>query len=557
MTREADPITTEVIRHGLVSAAAQMTIALRRTAFSPLIYDSLDFCTCLYDRNVRLLAQGRSLPSHMGAMSFGIEACVAAVGGEDALEPGDILFSSDGYAIGSHPQDSAMVLPVFHDGELLGYAALRAHLLDIGAKAPYCSDTTDVFQEGMILPGVFLHRRGEPVETIWRIIRANSRMPVPVVGDLNAMIVAVKTGAAALTRLVERYGVDRFYGAVEDILDHGEALMRAFLERIPNGRYVGQGALDDDGLSDDRIPYEVAVEVSDGDVVIDYTGSPPMVAGPMNVPVGRTVCLARVAATTAAVGGTTEPVNEGHFRPIEVRTRPGTLFHATPPAPIYLCGATATQAVDAIYQAFAQAMPESVLAGQGADAVGVISWGNRDDGRMWATATPHMTGQGAGHDGDGGAPLMYITFTGMMNTPAETLEQKSPLLIRSYSLAQDSGGAGKHRGGLGTDVVYEYREDASVTTIIDSRKRPPWGLGGGGEARPNDQLLERPGEPPITFGKHTGASIPNGSRLTVKSAGGGGYGPPEDRDPARVHEDIRDGYISEAQARRDYPHAFS
>src|SRR5579875_1332529 len=236
--QSADPITTEVIRHGLNSAANQMKRALIRTAFSPIIYEVLDFAVAIYDRKVRLLAQAPSLPVFMGTMNFCVEGAVAAVGGEAALEPGDIILYNVPYGTGSHPQDCAVVMPVFLGPELIAYTTIKGHWLDIGGKEPYSTDTVDVFQEGTIFPGVKLYRRGELVPDIYRFVLANSRVPKMVAGDVNAEVVGVRTGAAAVLRLVERYGLETFHASVERMYEHGEAVVRSYFEKIPDGRYV-------------------------------------------------------------------------------------------------------------------------------------------------------------------------------------------------------------------------------------------------------------------------------------------------------------------------------
>src|SRR5438034_5556017 len=208
---DADPITTEVIRNGLNSAANQMKRALIRTSFSPVIYEVLDFAVAIYDREIRMLAQAPSLPFFMGTMNFCVEAAVEAAGGEAALEPGDIVLYNFPYGTGSHPQDAAVVMPVFlHDEELIGYTTIKGHLLDIGGKEPYSTDTVDVFQEGTIFPGVKLYARGELVRDIYRMALANSRVPKMVAGDVNAEVVGVRTAASAMLRLVERYGLETF-----------------------------------------------------------------------------------------------------------------------------------------------------------------------------------------------------------------------------------------------------------------------------------------------------------------------------------------------------------
>ena len=252
---DADPVTTEVIRHGLNSAAAQMKRALVRTAFSPIVYAVLDFAVALYDPQVRLLAQAPSLPSFMGRLSFCVEAAVEAAGGAAKLAPGDILLYNHPFGTGSHPQDAAVVMPVFLRGEeLLGYAAIKAHWLDIGGKEPYATDTVDMFQEGTIFPGVRLYAGGELVRDIHRMALANSRVPKMVAGDIDAEVVGVRQGGAALERLVERYGLDTFWACVERMFDHGEAVVRSYFEKIPDGSYVGQGRMDSNGIGSATTP---------------------------------------------------------------------------------------------------------------------------------------------------------------------------------------------------------------------------------------------------------------------------------------------------------------
>src|SRR4051794_18346737 len=255
VARGADPVTTEIVRQALNAAAEQMKRALIRTSFSPVIYEVLDFAAALYDRDVCLLAQAPTLPTFMGTMSFCVTEAVEAVGGEDALEPGDIILYNVPYGTGSHPQDVAVVMPVFlAEGELIGYAAIKAHWLDIGGKDPYSTDTVDVFQEGTIFPGVKLFARGRLVGDIYRMATANSRLPKMVAGDLNALVVGVRAGATALDRVVTRHGVQTFRECVERMYQAGEAVVRAWFDKLPDGVYVGRGEMDSDGISDEPVP---------------------------------------------------------------------------------------------------------------------------------------------------------------------------------------------------------------------------------------------------------------------------------------------------------------
>jgi N-methylhydantoinase B len=480
---DADPITTEVIRHGLDAAADQMKLTLRRTAFSPVIYEMTDFAAALYDPELRLLAQAQALPLFLGTLSFCIESAVTRIGGPEALEPGDILFTTYGYDIGSHPQDATIVVPAFYDGELVGYAAIKAHHMDIAAKEPYCTDTTDVFQEGVIFPSVKLYRAGELQQDMYRTIVANSRLPQALVGDLHAQIAAANVGLAGYYELIRRHGLDTVRAAAERMMDRGEALIRHFFESVPDGTYTAENAMDNNGISDDLVPFEVTVEVRGSDVIIDLTNAPDEQAGPINCPVPTVVSAARIAVMTFAGGN--QSANEGHFRAIEVRTRRGSMFHPIPPAPIFMYGWPAMAAVDAIHRALAQALPEAVPAGSGGDLCGIIYWGKLEDGTFWGDGTDHYIGQGASLTGDGGPPMMHIACSGIRNTPIEVFEARRPLVTDRFEYATDSGGAGRYRGGLGVEIHYRALQPFYVTMPWERMRTPPWGLAGGGEAQAN------------------------------------------------------------------------
>ncbi len=554
-TVDADPITTEVIRHGLNSAAEQMKRALIRTSFSPIIYEVLDFAVAIYDRQVRLLAQAPSLPLFMGTMNFCVQAAVDGVGGEDALEPGDIILYNYPYGTGSHPQDAAVVMPVFYRNEdLIGYTAIKGHWLDIGGKEPYSTDTVDVFQEGTIFPGVKLYSKGELVKDIYRMAIANSRVPKMVAGDINAEVVGVRTAASALLRLVDRYGVETFEQSVERMFDHGEAVVRSYFEKLPDGRYTGQGVMDNDGITDEPVPFEVTLEVDGSTVRVDFSAAPAARPGPVNCPIPSTVSASRIAISMLAGSG--QSPNEGHFRPIEVVARPGSMFHPEAPSPCFLYGWPAMQAMEVIYDAVSKAMPEAVSACSGGDICALVWWGVRENGEPWADGSPHPVGQGASIHGDGANSLIHHAEAATHFSPTEVWEAKNPWLLEKVELAPDSGGAGRHRGGVGVDLFFQAREDMYVTSAVERTKTAPWGLEGGEAARANRAALRLPDGTRTFFGKATRLLVPKGSTLELYNGGGGGYGPPRERDPAAVRDDIREGYFTEAFSRRHYPHAF-
>ena len=553
-TVDADPVTTEIVRHSLYSAANQMKRALVRTAFSPVIYEVWDFAVAIYDREVRMLAQAPSLPAFMGTMNFCVEGAVAAVGGEDALQPGDIVLYNLPYGTGSHQQDMAFVMPVFLPGEMLiGYTAIKAHLLDIGGKDPYCTDTVDVFQEGTTYPGVKLYARGALVEDMYRTFLANSRVPKMVAGDLNALGVGVRTGAAELVRVVERYGLQSFMASVERMYDHGEAVVRSYFAGIPDGRYVGHGRMDNNGLDEVLVPFEIAVEVAGSTVRVDYTKTPDAHPGPINTPLASTVSASRIAISMLAGGG--EAPNEGHFRPIEVVTRPGSMFHPLPPSPCFLYLWPALQAIEVIYDAIAKALPHAVPACSGGDLCGIVWWGTREaTGEPWADGSPHPVGQG-GHIGGDGGTLMHICESATRFSPVEVWEARNPWLLEKVELAPDSCGPGAHRGGLGLEMFFHALEECYATPHVERTQTAPWGLEGGREGQPNRCVLRYPDGRRTEFGKKTRLHVPKGATFELHCGGGGGYGPPAARDPKAVRSDLREGYITERHARAHYPHA--
>ena len=434
---DSDPIAAEVIRHGLNGAAERMMITLRRAAFSPLIYEAIDFACGLFDAEIRLLAQCRSIPQFLGTLSYCVEAAVAAVGGAAAIEPGDVIWSTDGYANGSHSQDAVIVVPAFFDDALVAFAAVKAHQLDIAAKHPFCTDTVDNFQEGVTFPGVRLWRRGELQTDMWRTLLANSRMPKTLAGDVQAQVAAANAGVDALHELIGRQGPAVFWPAVERVFDHGEAVMRRYVQAIPDGQYVAQAAMDSNGVTDEPVPFEIQVSVAGSDIVVDFSNSAPEQAGPINCPLATTVATARLAIM-ALVGGAEDLPNEGHFRPIEIRARPGTIFCPRPPAPIFLYGWTGDHATEVIHLALASALPTGVPAGSGGTLPGCSFFGTRADGTFWHDGgNIHMVGQGATHDGDASGPLTIISCSGTRNVPAEVVETRYPITVEQFELAPD------------------------------------------------------------------------------------------------------------------------
>ena len=546
-----DPITTQIIRNSLNSAAEQMKRALCRTAMSPIIYEVLDFAGAIYDNHLRLLSQAPSLPLFMGTLNFCIEEAVKGVGGEKNLNNGDIIIYNSPYGTGSHPQDAALVMPVFFENEIIAYTAIKAHWLDIAGKEPYSTDTVDVFQEGTVYPGVKLFSKGELVEDIYKMCLANTRVPNSVAGDINAQAIGVKAGATALKRIVSKYGLTTFREASEEIFDAGEMIVRNYLKKIPNGEYSGSGQMDSNGVEEGLVPFDLKVIIEDEKVILDMSNAPPQQNGPINCPLPSTVSTARVAMSMLA--GSNEAPNEGFFRPIEVITKPGTLFHPLSPAPCFLYGWPALQAIEVFYKALGTKFPEKVPASSGGCINGIVYWGQREkSGEPWADGSPHPVGQGASHFGDG-ATCLHHAESATRFAPAEVWENRNPWLINRVELIQDSCGAGKNRGGLGVYFEITMLEDTFATTVCERVKLAPWGLNGGKEALSNNCFVIDQDEKSIEVPKATRIPITKGKRILLQCGGGGGYGDPKERETAKVLDDYKQGYISENYIEKYYP----
>ena len=555
---DADPITTEVIRHGLDSAAKQMKRALIRTAFSPVIYEVLDFAVAIYDRQVRLLAQAPSLPFFMGTMNFCVEAAVAAVGGEDALEPGDIVLYNCPYGTGSHPQDAAVVMPVFlHDEELIGYTAIKGHWLDIGGKEPYSTDTVDVFQEGTIFPGVKLYQRGELVDDIYRMAIANSRVPKMVAGDINAEVVGVRTGAAGFLRLVERYGLETFGAAVERMFDHGEAVVRSYFEQFPDGRYVGQARWTTTASTTTRCRSRSSFEV-DGSTVrarlLERARRTGRARSTARSP--STVSASRIAITMLAGSG--ESPNEGHFRPIEVVARPGSLFHPRHRRPASCTAGPATRR----WRSSTRRSREAHARGRAGlqrrrHLLARLVGRARGDGRALGgrLAAPGRAGRVGARRRREQPDARTARRRRASRRPRSGRRRTRGCSRRSSSRPTRAAPASTAAGSAST-CSSTCCEDSYVTSAIERTKTAPWGSTAAARRARTTSCSASPTERARTSARRRGCSSRRERRSSstrrrrrVQGAGANGTRAP-------CCDDVREGYVSERHARRFYPHAF-
>ncbi len=549
---KTDPITSEIIRNSLNSAAEQMKKALVRSAFSPIIYEVLDFASAIYDKNYCMLSQSPSLPGFMGTLSFCVEQAVKEVGGEENIFDGDIIIYNNPYGSGSHSQDAALVKPVFIENKLIGYTAIKAHWLDTGGKEPYSTDTVDVFQEGTIYPGLKLYKKGKLEEDIFKLIKANSRVPKAIEGDLNAQLNGIIAGANALKRIVNKFGYELFYASVLEIYEHGEKLVRKSLQKIPDGKYSGFGQMDSNGVDEGVVKFKISIEVKGSDLILDFTDAPDQQNGPINCPLPSTVSKARVAFSMMAGNG--EQPNEGFFRPLIVKTKKGTMFNPVSPAPCFLNGWPGLQVIEVIYRILSEKLPEAFPASSGGCLAAAVWWGKREkDGEPWADGAPHPVGQGGFYNGDG-VTSMHHNSAGTRISPTEIWESKNPWLINKIELAKDSCGAGEFRGGLGLDLEFEMIEETFITTVVERTKNPPWGIKDGKAGRANNvQVIKKNGDK-FFMPKKSGYKLDKGDKIIFLTGGGGGYGNPEFRKIEKIENDLKQEYLSKKYVEENFKH---
>ncbi len=549
-----DAFTAEVIRSSVVSITDEMKTNLMRTAYNMIIYEAEDFTVGLFDADGNTISIGLGLPMFIRGLSDAVKAKLKHWGKENIF-PGDILLTNDPQVMGSHLNHMIFSLPIFHEGELIAFSSSMGHWQDVGGVLG--TVTRDVFSEGLQMPFVKIFKAGKQDAELTAIIRTNCRLPEFAMGDFRAQIAAIRTGERRVTRLIERYGATTFKESVKLIFDQSEKLARAAVQRIPDGVYQAESFMDDDGVNVGKhIPIKVRVEVKGDDMTVDLSGVSPQVAGPYNS--GATA--GRSASEVAFKFLTTPlllPINEGSFRPLRIILPPGRVVSATKPAPVRTWMTVPMTVCDTIFKALAQSCPDNVLAGHHADLAAPRTFGlDPATGRSFHFP-PMLSGGGWGalSDRDGQNATFCINDGDTHNTPVEAGEGRAPIFVSYRKLRQDSGGAGKFRGGLGVSQEVRLLSSGSVLSAMVRALCPPWGLYGGKEALANrfsvvrkDGAVER-----MKTGKTPGIiPLNDGDGFLIEVGGGGGFWNALERDPERVLADVRSGYVSLEAARRDY-----
>ncbi|XWN31256.1 MAG: hydantoinase B/oxoprolinase family protein [Devosia sp.] len=558
-----DMVSMNIVGGILVSICRDMGVTLMRTSYSTIFSESLDFTCGLALPTGELVATGDYCPSMIGGMPLLLRSCVQEIPLED-LEEGDVLLHNDTYRGGLHIPEHTIFKPVFVDGQLMGFAVAIGHLCEVGGMSPagFAGEATEVFHEGLRVPPVKIKRRGEDVPDVWRLLLANVRTPRYNYGDLRALIASVELGERRMADLVKKYGVEEFTANVSGLMDYSERRMRAEIDKIPDGRYYFEDFMEDDGIEDKA--YKICAEVTiDGDsAIVDYWGSSPQAKGPINGTLG----VAWGAAYNAFLHLTdpTIPKNSGCFRPIRICAEPGSVVNVDYPGPS-VGGNTEThcRVANVVMGALAPALKNRSAATDGASHSNFLFGGNdAETGEFFCCYDLTPVGWGGRAFADGNDACGGINGN-CPHIPVEVFEYRFPWHVEEFKLHAGSGGAGKFRGGMGiSKTVLATNAEMTVSYMSDRQKISPWGIHGGHDAARAELLIQRAGSEEwltvtqafnkVSPSKFANVPIKPGDRLKISSPAGGGWGPPEERDPQMVRDDVLDGWITEEQAETIY-----
>jgi N-methylhydantoinase B len=552
----SDVVTREIVKNALTSLADEMALTVIRTAHSQVVRDTMDFATVLFGPRGDVIAQGATLPLHLGAMPDAMEAVLRKYA--DDIWPGDVFILNDPDEGGMHLPDIFLFQPIFDGDVRVGFAGITAHQADIGGRVPggNAVDSTDIFQEGLQIPLLKLYDRGVENQAIMDFLRRNVRVPELVIGDVRAQLAAAHTADKRLLELVRRYGREELMAYMDDILDATEAHVRREIAAMPDGTYAFEDHIDDDGLGSGPLRIAVALTVGGDELSIDFDGSSGQVRSALNA----TLSIVKAAVYTAlmCVMDTSSGLacNDGFTRPIRIAAAEGSLLNARRPAARAARGLTAYRVVDAVFGALHRVVPSRVPAA-GDGGVTVVAFGTTDAaGRSSVLVDTPVAGWGARPDQDGVDGISSLAAN-MANTPVEVMESEFPVRIEEYGFVPDTGGAGRFRGCASVVRQYRFLAPEGILQIrSDRRAFVPYGLAGGGDGTPSNVTLN-PGVDDEQLPSKVTQTIRHGDVIRVVVAGGGGYGDPAGRAREAVARDIQDELLSPGRAARLYGHPLS
>jgi len=549
MSKPYDPITLEIIQNSLQAAADEMFGALRRTAMSAIIYEVLDMGTGITDRHGELAGSGAGIPAFVGVLDKTVKYMLNKYNQAGDIEPGDVFMTNDPYNGGvTHLNDMVLTMPVFVGDEIVSWTANIAHWNDVGGMVPgsMSTDATEIFQEGMIYPGVKLISKGKPILSVFDILTANCRMPDFLTGDLWAGVASVRVGERRILEIVDKYGKDVFLYALEEYMNYGEQVSLNALRQIPNGVFSLEEEQDSGQI------YRVTVEITDDEFIVDLRDNPDQDPGPFNMSADDTVVGCQMAFKNVTSPG--RLANGGTFRPLKVLLRHGSVFHPKYPAASGIYYEIGIRLHDLIMRCLAEHMPDRIPAGGFASICGTLFGGiHPDTGRSYAVIEPELGGWGGSPTGDG-MPGQFSAFHGeTYNCPAEVAEARYGVTVDYLSFHDEYGGAGFHRGGKGVRIDYRIKSDNAWLTVAYTRdKVPPWPLKGGQPGSSNHILIQRANGETERYAVVSGLTLNTDDVIRVMTSTGAGWGDPLERPLELVKQDVKNGYVTVEQAEKGY-----
>jgi len=544
----ADPITLEIIESSVQAASDEMFAALRKTAMSAIIYEVLDMGTGITDAEGNLASSGAGIPAFVGVLDKAVMRIIELNAGE-AIRPGDIFVTNDPFYGGvTHLNDVVLAMPVFAEGELVAWTANIAHWNDVGGMVPgsISNEAKEIFQEGLRLPAVKLISEGKPITPVLEIMKCNSRLPDFLQGDMWAGIAAARVGERRIVGLVSKYGLDTFTTALRTFMAYGEQVAMRALQELPKGRFSLEEEQDSDAV------YRATVEITDEEFIVDLRDNPDQDAGPNNASRDGTIIAAQMVFMN--ITGARGSANAGHFKPLKLLTRQGSVFDARPPAAFATYYEVEIRLYDVILRCLAPHLGDRLPAGNFASVCGTFIGGpHPDTGRHFTIVEPQVGGWGGSACRDGNS-AMFSGFHGdTFNCPAEVAEARYGLYVEQLRLNDAPGGEGEYRGGKGIVLDYRVRSDGCFFTCAYTRNRhKPWPLDGGREGSPNYVEVIRADGRVEEYAVVTALEVNEGDVIRIHTGNGGGYGDPHRRPREYVLDDLRNGYLGEERARSVY-----
>jgi len=550
MNRSFDPIKFEVIRNALTAATEEMSAALRHSAYSTNIKTRNDFSCVFFDRTLRTVAQAFNQPVHLGSSAVSVPRIIEKYGAK-RIGPGDAILCNDPYLGSVHLNDILLVSPVYHEEALVGYVANLAHHVDVGgSSAASIGACRELFQEGIIIPPVKLVQSGILVEDVFNLVLSQIRSKRETAGDFRAQIAANNTGVRRIGELIEQMSLETVQFYIDELMSYTERRTRSELAGLPKGEYQADGYLDSDGFTDQPVYLKTRLSIDDEGISFDMDGCDPQRKAPVNATYAQT--YSGCVYVLKCLIDPDIPVNTGLYKFVQMNAPAGTVVNSTHPYPVVGGWETQTRLIDVMFKALAPVLPERIPAGTKA-MMAQIGFGGTDpkSGELYAFYETIAGGYGGRLESDG-PDAVQTHGQNTENAPIEEVELHYPVRIERCCLVENSDGPGRSRGGLGVQRDYLFPDsEASFTLLSDRERWGPWGLFGGLPGLKASYILN-PDREAVRLGSKSTTHLQAGDLVSVRTCGGGGYGPPLERDPARVRVDVRNGKVSPERAREVY-----